>query len=90
MRIAISQDQLGDLTGFSQADIDHLVEDVRHTAEHVLRERGFDVEVVVDDDLAHRQARPYDPNTYDPDNDPYDALTELWDTIIDRTVEVTR
>ena len=88
MRIAISQDQLGDLTGFSETDITHLLEDVRTAAEQVLKEHGFaDVQVVVDDNLARRQARPYDPATYDPDGDPVDALTDLWDSIIVRAAE---
>ncbi len=87
MRIAITEDYLGDMDGFTDAERRAAVEAARRIAEQMLRERGFDVEVVVDDDLARRQNTPgidYDPYDYDPDNDPVDALTDLWQQIIDR------
>ena len=89
MRIAITEDYLGDMTGFTDDERRAAVEAARRIAEQMLRERGFDVEVVVDDDLARRQDAQrqgidYDPYAYDPDNDPVDALTDLWQQIIDR------
>ncbi len=90
MRIAISDGWLGDLDGASDEEITQAVEAARRIAEQMLRERGFDVEVVVDDDLARRQDTrgiDYDPYDYDPDNDPLDALTDMWQQIIDRVAE---
>ena len=87
-RVAISEDFLGSLDGFTDDEIAQAIEAARLAAEQVLREHGFAVEVVVDDELARRHDTEHRYDSCDPHNDPECALGELWQQIIDRAAEV--
>ena len=91
MRVAFDPEWLGDLDGFTYAERDAIVEAFRLMAERILRERGFDVEVVADADLARRQPnhKPSlnDPTPWDPETDPVVALVESWNEIVERVAD---